>query len=64
MLAHYVCLCSERPYYLGLGQVAQASEVIREDCLVSYWETIAAVAAGMGVGTIVERSLVGVGLDN
>jgi hypothetical protein len=31
---------------------------------VSYWEAIAAVAAGMGVGIIVERSLVGVGFDN
>jgi hypothetical protein len=31
---------------------------------VSYWEAIAVVVVGMGVGTIVERSLVGVGLDN
>jgi hypothetical protein len=31
---------------------------------VSYWEAIAVVVAGMGVGTIVERSYVGVGFDH
>ena len=63
-MEHYVCICSERPYYLGLGQVAQAPEVVREDCLVRHWEAIAVVVAGMGVGTVVDRGSVGDGFYN